>query len=257
MKPPDDPLRERARDLGLWGLLAHWDEITDREIVNRLVAWEETERQRRSLERRIKSAHLDRFKPMADFDWTWPTKIDRAAVEELFTFQFLDEAANVVLVGSNGLGKTMIAQNLAYQALLKGYTVRLVTASEMLNDLVAEDSATARRTRIASFCRPQLLAVDEVGYLSYDHRHADLLFEIVTRRYQQKSTIVTTNKRFKDWKDVFPNAASVVTLVDRLIHKAEVIHVEGESYRRKEADERARAKKRAKPDTTKPTPTKR
>ncbi len=237
--------------------MAHWDEITDREVVNRLVVWEHTERQRRSLERRIKSAHLDRFKPMADFDWSWPTKIDRAAVEELFTFQFLDEAANVVLVGSNGLGKTMIAQNLAYQALLKGYTVRLVTASEMLNDLVAEDSATARRNRIASFCRPQLLAIDEVGYLSYDHRHADLLFEIVTRRHQQKSTIVTTNKRFKDWKDVFPNAASVVTLVDRLIHKAEVIHVEGESYRRKEADERARAKKRVKTDPTKPTPTKR
>ncbi|MFN7955785.1 MAG: ATP-binding protein [bacterium] len=219
--PPIDSLRERAYRLGLWGVLARWDELADAAWLAELIAVEEDERQRRSLERRIQNAKLKRFKPMADFDWTWPTKIDRALVEELFTLQFLEERANVVLVGPNSVGKTTIAKNLAHQALLRGHTVRCVSASEMLNDLAAQDSAATLRNRIARYCRPALLVIDEVGYLSYAHRHADLLFEIVTRRYEERSTIVTTNKPFSEWNEVFPNASCVVTLVDRLIHRAE------------------------------------
>ena len=245
--PPIDSLRERAYRLGLWGVLARWDELADAAWLAELIAVEEDERQRRSLERRIQNAKLKRFKPMADFDWTWPTKIDRALVEELFTLQFLEERANVVLVGPNSVGKTTIAKNLAHQALLRGHTVRCVSASEMLNDLAAQDSAATLRNRIARYCRPALLVIDEVGYLSYAHRHADLLFEIVTRRYEERSTIVTTNKPFAEWNEVFPNASCVVTLVDRLIHRAEIVAIEGGSYRFKEAKERAARKRGAKP----------
>jgi DNA replication protein DnaC len=248
-------LKQQAHGLGLHGLLNGWDELSeqDLDVVRRLVDWEETERQRRSLERRIRNARISRFKPLADFDWSWPESLDRAAVEELFTFQFLQEPANVVLVGPNGVGKSMIARNLAYQALLSGHTVRFTTASAMLNDLAAQDGASALQRRIRAYCRPSLLVVDEVGYLSYDNRHADLLFEIVTRRYDEKSIVITTNKPFGEWNEVFPNAACVVTLVDRLVHRAEIVQVQGESYRLKEAKERAasKAKKRSRKNSAK------
>ncbi len=233
-----DPLRERAARLQLYGLLAHWDEYGQAPWLTTVVEHEEGERQRRSLERRIRNARIGRFKPIADFDWAWPTKIDRELVDELFTFGFLAEAANVVLIGSNGLGKTMIAQNLVHQAVLRGCTARLVTASEMLNDLAAQDGSSALASRLRRYAHPALLAIDEVGYLSYDSRHADLLFEVVSRRNQHKSTIITTNRHFREWNQVFPNASCVVALVDRLVHRAEVVDIEGESYRLKEAKER-------------------
>ena len=120
-------------------------------------------------------------------------------------------------------------------------------------DTAAQDSAATLRNRIARYCRPALLVIDEVGYLSYAHRHADLLFEIVTRRYEERSTIVTTNKPFSEWNEVFPNASCVVTLVDRLIHRAEIVAIEGGSYRFKEAKERAARKKDAKASAMKPS----
>ena len=207
-----------------------------------MLDYEEQERQRRSLERRIKNARLGAFKPIADFDWQWPKKIDRQAVEELFALDFLTETANVVLVGPNGVGKTMIAKNLAHHALLRGYTVRFTTAGEMLQELASQTNDYSLAQRLRRYCRPQLTVVDEVGYLSYDARYADLLFEVVTRRYESRSIVLTTNKPFAEWKDVFPNAACVVTLVDRLIHRAEIIPIDGESYRLKEAKDRAAQK---------------
>jgi DNA replication protein DnaC len=244
---PADPLRERAARLKLFGLLAHWDEYGRAPWIETVLDHEDGERQRRGLERRLRDARIGRFKPMADFDWAWPTKIDRELVEEIFTLDFLAEAANVVFVGPNGLGKTMIAQNLVHQAVLKGYTARFVTASDLLNDLVAQETSPSLGRRLRRYCQPTLLAIDEVGYLSYDSRHADLLFEVVSRRHQQKPTIITTNRRFKDWSEVFPNATSVVALIDRLVHRAEVVDLEGESYRLKEAKEREqkRAKERS------------
>jgi DNA replication protein DnaC len=179
---------------------------------------------------------------MADFDWQWPTKIDRDAVEELFRLEFLAEAANVILAGPNGVGQTMIAKNLAHHALLRGYTVRFITASDLLHDLAAERSDHSFAQRLRRYCRPQLLVVDEVGYLAYDARSADLLFEVVTRRYESRSIVLSTHTPFAEWKDVFPNAACVVTLVDRLLHRAEVSPIEGDSYRLKDARDRAAQK---------------
>ena len=243
-----DPLQQRARALGLYGLLTNWEDFADADWLPALLQAEEAERARRSLQRRIRNAKTGRFKPMADFDWDWPEHIDRELVDDLFTFRFLDEPANVVLVGPNVIGKSMIARNLAHQALLRGTTVLFTTASDMLNDLAAQDSAAGLQRRLRRYCRPQLLAIDEVGYLSYDNRHADLLFEVVTRRYEEKPIVVTTNKAFTDWGTVFPNAACVVTLVDRLVHRSEVVNIKGESYRLKEARERAEAKAKAKRD---------
>lgn len=236
-------LRERVHRLGLYGVLAHWNEVEADPWVERLCELEELERRRRSLERRLKFARIGAFKPMTDFDWTWPTKINREAIDELFTLAFVQEGVNAVLVGPNGVGKSMVIRNLAHQALLRGSTVRFTTASDMLNDLATQDSSAALRRRLGRYCQPKLLCIDEVGYLSYDNRYADLLFEVVTRRYEQPCSIVlSTNKPFTEWSQVFPNAACVVTLVDRFLHRAEIIDIEGESYRLKEAKERAASK---------------
>jgi DNA replication protein DnaC len=235
-----DDIKERAKALHLYGLLAHWQEAVD--WAAKLIAWEEDERARRSLERRIKASKIGRFKPLCDFEWDWPDAIDRAAYEGLMTLDFLKDATNVVFVGGNGLGKSTLAQNLAHQALIHGQSVLFTTAGQMLGELAALDSDTLLRRRLRHYVAPALLIIDEIGYLSYSNRYADLLFELISRRYEQKSTIVTTNRSFRDWGEVFPNAACVVSLVDRLMHKAEVISIEGESYRAKEAAERATKK---------------
>lgn len=232
-------LQHQARELKLHGLLAHWHEVRDATWVAQLLAWEEHERARRGLERRLARARIGAFKPLADFDWGWPAEIDRAQVEDLLRLDWIASATNVVLVGPNGVGKTMLARNLVHAAVLQGVSARCVTASEMLNTLAEAASSQALQRKLALFCRPQLLHVDEVGYLAYDARHADLLYEVVSRRYLQKPLLVTTNRPFADWHEVFPNATCVVTLVDRLVHCSEIVRIQGESYRLKESKERA------------------
>jgi DNA replication protein DnaC len=254
--PDPKELQSRLKQLGFHGLLAHWEEIHNAPWLSSLLAWEEAERQRRSLERRLSNARLGRFKPMADFDWSWPRKIDRAQIEDLMTLRFLDEGANAVLVGPNGVGKTLIAKNLAHQALRRGYTVRFLTASAMLNDLAAQDSASALEKRLSRYLRPRLLAIDELGYLAYGNHHADLLFEVISRRYGgEKPILLTTNRVFAEWNQTFPNASCVVSLVDRLVHNAEISTIEGDSYRLKEGQEKAaaRARRRATSNKTKST----
>ncbi len=245
--PTTDARRQRAQKLGFYGLLSDWTAVADQPWIEELLQREEAGRQQRSLERRIHACKMGRFKSIADFDFAWPKKIDREQIDDLFSLSWIDTAANVVVLGPNGVGKSMIAKNLLYQAVVRGATARFVTAGEMLNDLVAQEGTSALQRRLQRYCAPHLLAIDEVGYLSYDNRHADLLFEVVTRRYGAKSTLITTNKPFAEWNEVFPNAACVVTLIDRLVHHAEIVQIEGDSYRLKEAKEEAakRAKDRA------------
>lgn len=238
-RSPEMDLRARAVKLGLHGVLARWDEFSEAAWLRSLLDCEAEERQKRSLIRRIGNARLGVFKPIADFDWTWPTKIDREGVEDLFRLGFVEEAANIVLIGGNGLGKTTIAANLLHRALLAGHTALRVTASEMLNDLAAQDSAQSLARRLHRYCTPTVLMLDEVGYLAFGTRHGDLLFEVVSRRHQTKPIVLTTNRVFKEWNDVFSNSSCVTALVDRLTHRAEILKIEGDSYREKEAKERA------------------
>ena len=247
-----DALRDRIQCLGFFGLLASWNEIALEPWLPKLVALEEQERKRRSLERRLRAARIGTFKSIADYDWAWPERVDREAIDDLLSLKFVEEGINAVLLGPNGVGKTMILRNIAHQAALRGHTIRFATASDMLSDLAAAESSVALARRLRRYVQPRLLCIDEVGYLSYDNRYADLLYEVVTRRYDgPRSIVLSTNKPFAEWSEVFPHAACTVTLIDRLLHRAEIIDIAGDSYRLKEAKERAasksdaRSKKRA------------
>jgi hypothetical protein len=145
---PLDTLKQRLRRLGLYGLLAHAEKLINEPWLGRLLEIEESERLQRSLKRRMDNARLGTFKPMADFDYEWPKELDRALLDELFTLGFLEQAANLVIIGPNGLGKSMIAKNLLHQAVLRGYTARFTAASDMLHDLAAQDSSTQLSRRL-------------------------------------------------------------------------------------------------------------
>jgi DNA replication protein DnaC len=204
-------------------------------IIEELVRSEIQERSRRSLERRLQRSRIGRFKPLADFEWSWPKKIDRSTIDRALTLDFIAEGRNLILMGSNGLGKTMIAKNIAHAALQAGHTVLFRTAPEILADLHC-DSPQRLRRKLNHYAKPHLLAIDEVGYLSYDTAAADLLYEVVNRRYERRSILMTTNKAFKDWNTVFPNATSIATLLDRLTHHADITLLEGQSYRVRESE---------------------
>lgn len=251
-----NPLIEQLKAIGLRLAAAQLDDIVSMatkkrwgptEILEHVARVESDDRARRSLERRASRSKIGRFKPIADYDWSWPKKIDRDAIESALRLEFLERAGNIVLVAPQGLGKTMIAKNIAHQAVMAGHSVLFVAASQMLLDLGAQDSTRGLDRRLRHYNRHSLLVVDEIGYLSYDNRNADLFFQVVSRRYEQKSLILTTNLAFSDWPIVFPNATCATALIDRLVHHADVIAIEGDSYRRRDAelDKRSRRKKSA------------
>jgi len=243
-----DALKLLAIELKLVGLQAHWSEVQEEQLawIEQWLSWELAERKQRTLERRLSSAKLGHFKPLSEFDWQWPENIDQSAIHGLMQLDFIDEISNIILIGSNGVGKSTIAQNLGYQAVLQGHTVLFTSAANMLNDLAAQDGDNALRRRLNHYAKPKFLIIDEVGYLSYSNRHADLLFEIINRRYEKRATLVTTNRPFGEWNEVFPNAACVVSLIDRLVHHSEIIAIAGESYRMKEAQEQAKSRQKKK-----------
>lgn len=231
--------------LGLLSTAASLDELTALalrekwsvpQLLGHIADLEHRDRARRSLERRTARSRLGRFKPMADFNWAWPSRIDRPLVEHLLRLDFLADARNVVLVAPHGLGKSMIAQNLAHEALLAGQSVLFTSASQLLLDLGARDSSRALDARLRHYAGAGLLVIDELGYLSYDARNADLLFQVVARRYEKRSLVITTNLAFSDWPGVFPNATCATALIDRIIHHADVVPIEGKSYRLGEAE---------------------
>ena len=175
----DTLLLQRAQALKLYGLIAHWNEVEVSDWITRVIDWEEAERSNRGLQRRIVKAHLGRFKPLIDFDWQWPKKCDRMVIENLLELDFIKENTNIILCGPNGVGKTTLAKNIAYHAVCRGHTALFITASEMLNELTALGKDISLNRRFRYYMQPSILVIDELGYLSYSNRHADLLFEII------------------------------------------------------------------------------
>ncbi len=248
---PSDDLASQLKHLGLVLTAQTLDDLlarastqrwSSRQLLEEVARAEIQDLARRSLERRLAQARLGRFKPLADFDWHWPKKIDRPLIERALTLDFLAEPRNFVLIGAHGLGKTMIAKTIAHAAILAGHSVLFRTVSDLLADLDRDAPSLRRKFRL--YARPALLCLDEVGYLSYDAHAADLLFEIINRRYERNSTLLTTNRAFKDWNTVFPNATCIAALLDRLTHHADITLIEGTSYRVRESELEAAARKK-------------
>lgn len=251
---PNNSLSTQLEQIGLRAIPAELDDFLARatksrwspcQVLEQLAQAENSERSRRSLERRFRFSGIKSFKPMADFDWAWPTRIERDVVERALTLNFLAEARNLVLAGRNGLGKTMIAQNICHAAVLAGYPVLFRPAPALLEDLQRQ-TPEGRRRKFRTYANADLLCIDEAGYLSFDDKAADLLYEVVNRRYERKPVILTTNRPFKEWNEVFPNATCIVTLLDRLPHHADVTVLEGDSYRVRESERETAARRRKK-----------
>jgi DNA replication protein DnaC len=209
-----------------------WDHL---EYLRRLIEGEYTERRQRVIERRVKAARFPVIKTLEQFRWDWPKKINRLQVQDLFRLQFLSQKANVVLLGNVGLGKTHLATALGYAACQEGYSVRFADAISVINDLSTAQKRGLLKRQLKRYLSPDLLLLDELGYLPIDQHGADLLFQVISQRYERGSIVLTTNKPFKQWASIFNNDSTIASAVlDRLLHHAETIIIEGASYRMKD-----------------------
>ncbi|HOW74095.1 MAG TPA: IS21-like element helper ATPase IstB [Phycisphaerae bacterium] len=241
---PDDHLGRQLQLLKLPYMLEHFEELAGQagvqqwshvEFLARLIEGEAALRQDRSRQRRIKQAHFPVLKTLEQFDFTWPTKINRLAVQNLFRLKFIEDKANAILIGGVGLGKTHIAIALGWAACQAGPRVRFATAIDIINGLLAAQNAGRLVKELKRYTRPELLIIDELGYLPIDKRGADLIFQIISQRYERGSIVLTTNKAYKHWPSMFNNDSTLTSaILDRVLHHAETIIIEGKSYRMKD-----------------------
>ena len=211
-----------------------WDHV---EYLRRLIEGEYTQRRQRVIERRLKAARFPVIKTLEQFRWDWPKKINRMAVQDLFRLEFLKQKSNVVFLGNVGLGKTHLATALGYAACQEGASVLFANAISVINDLSAAQKRGLLKRQLKTYLRPELLALDEIGYLPIDQHGADLLFQVISQRYERGSIVLTTNKPFKQWPSIFNNDSTIASAVlDRLLHHAETIVIEGSSYRMKDRE---------------------
>lgn len=249
-------LPQKANQLRIYSIASQWETIQKKpellKNVEQILHWEEEERKKRKLALLVRKNGLKSITPMATFDWQWPKKINREQIEDFFSLTFMLENVNIILIGPNGIGKSMIAQNLVQIASQNGYSALFTESSKMLDELMTETKIIGLEKSLQPYLKPKLLAIDEIGYLAYDQRHADLLFQLIDRRSKTSSTIITTNRPFVEWPTVFPNANSVSALVDRLVERCEICKIEGSSYRAKRFQEREaeRQKKKIKKVST-------
>jgi DNA replication protein DnaC len=203
------------------------------QVLEQVVQLERREREARNLSSRTKRAQLGAMKPLDRFDWGFPRTIDRSLYEQLLLLGYTAHGHNVLFRGPSGVGKSTLAQNLGQRALENGKSVCFSTVNAALADLLKQESIPAVERRMRRYTTPDVLILDELGYLPCDARSGDLLYSIISRRHERVSTIITTNLAFKDWGTVFPGAACVVALVDRFTQHCHVLEIEGESWRQR------------------------
>jgi DNA replication protein DnaC len=211
---------------------ASHEQVSYLDFLDRLLEAEQSARYERNVEVKTRLARLPYHKTMADFDYAFQPSVDKKQIAELLTLRFVEEAHNVLLLGPPGVGKTHIAVALAVQAIAKGYTAYFVTLQHLIDYLGEGSEPIASRMQV--LLRPKLLVVDEVGYLPLDRRAANWLFDLVSRRYEKGSIVLTSNKSYGDWASLFPDVALAAATLDRLLHHSTTVTIRGESYRLKD-----------------------
>jgi DNA replication protein DnaC len=239
---PDD-LDRHLDDLKLAFIAEHYGELAQQaahkqcshiEYLGQLVEGEAHRRRDRATQNRIRQARFPVIKTLDQFRWDWPTQINRAQVQHHFTLSFLSDHTNLFYLGNVGLGKTHLVTALGYTACLKGHSVLFASAIDVINTLAAAKSTGRLKLELKKYAKPALLILDELGYLPIDKTGADLLFQVISLRYEHGSTLITSNRAFKDWPKIFNNDSTLTAaLLDRLLHHAETVVIEGKSYRMK------------------------
>jgi DNA replication protein DnaC len=222
---------------------AQKSKLSPAQLLEHVCTLEQRERDARNLARRSKSASIGDHLPIDKFDWNHPRAIDRHLYESLLTLDFLRRGENVLFRGQAGVGKTSLAQILGLHALGKGHTVRFSTVPAALVDLLRQESLPATERRLKRYTNPDLLILDELGYVPCDSRAADLLFNIVSRRHEKRSIVLTTNLAYKQWGSVFNEASCLGALVDRFAQHCHTVDIDADSWRNKQAQLRAKSKK--------------
>jgi len=244
MKPDEQRLQQQLKSMKLRFIRDHYLVLVEQaakeqwppmELLARLIEGEAHYRADNALRRRMKAARFPVLKTLDTFDWSWPRKINRLLVQDLFRLAWVPEHGNVIFLGGVGQGKTHLATALAYAACLEGYTVLFTTAIEVIQTLGAAQAAHRFRTEFKRFIKPQVLVLDELGYLPIDKAGADLLFQVVSQRYERGAMILTTNTPFKQWSSLFNNDSTLASaLLDRLLHHAYNVVIDAKSYRMKD-----------------------
>lgn len=207
------------------------------DVLAALIGEEVAVRRQRAIERRIQRARLPRRKTLQDYDFTFPKRIPKQAILRLFDCDFVARHGCAVFIGPTGVGKTHLLDALGYTACEKGISVRYTRVVDMINGLTTAQMAGTLEKTLRQYTTPQLLLLDELGYLPIDKRGADLLFQVVAARYECGSIVVSTNRAFRDWGTIFDVDNTVATaMIDRLMHHGEAIVIRGDSYRTKGKD---------------------
>lgn len=202
------------------------------DFLDQLLQAEQTARFERNVEVRTRLARLPYHKTMADFDYSFQPSVDKKQIAELLTLRFVEQRENVLLLGPPGVGKSHIAVALAVETIAKGYSAYFVTMQHLIDYLSEGSESAVARMRV--LLRPKLLVIDEVGYLPLDRQAANWFFELVSRRYERGSIVLTSNKSYGDWATLFPEVAIASAILDRLLHHSTTLNIRGESYRLKD-----------------------